>query len=85
MNNKTIVITGASSGLGLAVARQLAATGARLVMVSRDPARGAAARDEVAGGATGPDPIFMAADLSSQQSIRELAAVLHQQIGRAHV
>jgi NAD(P)-dependent dehydrogenase (short-subunit alcohol dehydrogenase family) len=77
MSNKTIVITGASSGLGLAIARQLAATGARLVMVSRDPARGRAAREQVTSVATGPEPIFLAADLSSQESIRGLAAVLH--------
>jgi len=78
MSNKTILITGASSGLGLAIARQLAASGARLIMVSHDPVRGVAARDEVAGVATGPDPIFLPADLSSRQSIRDLGAVLHQ-------
>jgi NAD(P)-dependent dehydrogenase (short-subunit alcohol dehydrogenase family) len=85
MNKKTIVITGASSGLGLAIARQLAATGARLIMVSRDPARGAAARDEVAGVATGPDPIFLAADLSSQRLIRDLASVLHRRFASIDV
>jgi retinol dehydrogenase 12 len=77
MSNKTIVITGASSGVGLAAARQLAANGARLVMVSHDPARGRAAREQVASVATGLEPIFLAADLSSQESIRGLAAVLH--------
>jgi len=78
MSEKTIVITGASSGIGLAAARQLAATGARLIMVSRDPSRGSAARDEVAAIASGPEPIFIAVDLSSQRSIRDLAAVLHE-------
>ena len=78
MSNKTIVITGASSGLGLAIARQLSAGGARLVMVSRDPARGRAAREEVASVATGPEPTFLAADLSSQDSIRRLVAVLYE-------
>jgi NAD(P)-dependent dehydrogenase (short-subunit alcohol dehydrogenase family) len=43
-NSKTIVITGASSGIGLAASRQLAASGAHVVMISRDPARGVAAR-----------------------------------------
>jgi NAD(P)-dependent dehydrogenase (short-subunit alcohol dehydrogenase family) len=77
MSDKTIVITGASSGVGLAAARQLAANGARLVVVSRDHERGAAARDNVASVATGAEPIFLAADLSSQRSIHALAAVLH--------
>ena len=83
--NKTILITGASSGVGLAIARQLAAIGDRLVLVSRDPGRGAAARDEVAGIATGPDPIFLPADLSSQDSIRGLAAVLHERFSSIDV
>lgn len=78
MNNKTILITGASSGLGLAVARQLAALGVSLVMVSRDRVRGAAARDEIATVATGAEPIFLAADLSSRRSIRDLASELHE-------
>ena len=74
---KTILLTGASSGIGFAAARQLAAAGAAVIMVSRDPARGAAARDQVARVAARPEPIFVAADLSSQQSIRTLAAELH--------
>ena len=74
---KTMLVTGASSGIGFATARQLAAAGAAVIMVSRDRTRGAAARDQVAGVAAGPEPVFEAADLSSQQSIRTLAAELH--------
>jgi NAD(P)-dependent dehydrogenase (short-subunit alcohol dehydrogenase family) len=76
-DTKTVLITGASSGIGLATSRQLAAGGANIVMVSRDPARGATARDEVASIATGPEPIFIACDLASQRQIRRLADDLH--------
>jgi NAD(P)-dependent dehydrogenase (short-subunit alcohol dehydrogenase family) len=84
-DSKTIVITGASSGIGLAASRQLAAGGAHMVMISRERVRGAAARDEVARIATGPEPVFLAADLSSQSSVRALAALLHKRLGSIDV
>src|SRR5437660_1016145 len=72
-----ILITGASSGIGLAAARQLAALGAEVVMVSRDLARGVDARNRVAAVATRCEPAFLPADLSSLASIRDLAGRLH--------
>ncbi len=36
LNEQTIVITGASSGIGLATARQAVSQGVRVVLVSRD-------------------------------------------------
>src|SRR5262245_30882792 len=53
MNGKTIVITGATSGIGQIAAERLAALGARLVMVARDRERGerALARLRECGGA----------------------------------
>jgi NAD(P)-dependent dehydrogenase (short-subunit alcohol dehydrogenase family) len=44
---KTAIVTGASSGLGLVVAEQLAAHGARVVMAVRDPAKGERVRAEI--------------------------------------
>jgi NAD(P)-dependent dehydrogenase (short-subunit alcohol dehydrogenase family) len=73
-----VLITGASSGIGLAAAQQLAALGAEGVMVSRGLGRGAAARERVESVATGRKPSFLAADLSSLASVRELAARLHE-------
>ena len=73
-----ILITGASRGIGLAAAGQLAASGVEVVMVSRDPDRGAAARDRVAAVASGPEPSYLAADLSSLDSVRDLAERLRQ-------
>jgi NAD(P)-dependent dehydrogenase (short-subunit alcohol dehydrogenase family) len=73
-----VVVTGASSGIGLAAASLLAAGGAEVLLVSRDLSRGLAARDQVAALATGLQPTFLAADLSSQASIRDLSARLHE-------
>jgi NAD(P)-dependent dehydrogenase (short-subunit alcohol dehydrogenase family) len=39
MRGKVVVITGATSGIGRIAAERLAALGARIVMVARDPAR----------------------------------------------
>ena len=53
VRDKVIVITGASSGLGLETARQLAGQGGQIVMIARDQARGEHARSRVAVAATG--------------------------------
>ena len=47
-NERTALITGASRGLGLALARGMAARGWNLILTARDPERLGAARDELA-------------------------------------
>lgn len=51
LRDKVAVITGGSVGIGLAVAKGLAAEGAHVVLVARDPSRLEAARAEVAASA----------------------------------
>lgn len=71
--DKTALVTGANSGLGKAVCRALAARGARVLMVARDPERGEQARDELVA-ATGNDRLeLLIADLKSQAQVRRLA------------
>ena len=45
---KIVLITGGSKGIGFACARAFAAEGARVAIVSRDPANLARAREELA-------------------------------------
>jgi NAD(P)-dependent dehydrogenase (short-subunit alcohol dehydrogenase family) len=75
VNGKQVLITGATSGIGLAAAEGLAARGARLAIVARSEsrARDAVARIRAAGGATASVDVLLA-DLSSQASVRRLAA-----------
>jgi NAD(P)-dependent dehydrogenase (short-subunit alcohol dehydrogenase family) len=73
MKDKIVVITGASSGIGLATARELARRGAEVAMVCRDAERANAAREDVGAAATGPQPQVFLADLSVQRDIRRLA------------
>jgi NAD(P)-dependent dehydrogenase (short-subunit alcohol dehydrogenase family) len=71
MPAKTIVITGATDGLGRQVALALAADGHRLILHGRRPEALARLRDEVAAGG-GADPVTVRADLSSLADVRTL-------------
>jgi NAD(P)-dependent dehydrogenase (short-subunit alcohol dehydrogenase family) len=76
LRGRTAVVTGATSGLGRAAARQLAALGARVVLVGRDAAKAEAARRDIVA-ATGNDAVAVAlADLSLLADVRRLARSL---------
>jgi NAD(P)-dependent dehydrogenase (short-subunit alcohol dehydrogenase family) len=47
LSGKTCLVTGASSGLGLAAAKKFAAAGANVVMLCRDVQKGETAREEI--------------------------------------
>jgi retinol dehydrogenase 13 len=79
------LITGASSGLGKAVARALAVRGDRVLMVARDLVRGESVRKELeaATGNTGIE--LLVADLASQSQVRRLAAEVQMATDRLHL
>jgi retinol dehydrogenase-12 len=85
LDGQIMVVTGATSGIGKVTARGLAARGAEVVVVGRDAKRGADALAEVAAAATGAPPVLLQADLSSQASIRALAAELGRRYPRIDV
>lgn len=47
LHNQHVLITGGSSGIGLALAKQATAAGARVSLIARDPAKLAAAREAI--------------------------------------
>ncbi|MBX9727705.1 MAG: SDR family NAD(P)-dependent oxidoreductase, partial [Sphingopyxis sp.] len=70
---KTAVITGASSGIGLVVARELASDGWRVIAHGRDPARSAAALAEIKAAAPRAQVDMLLADLSEMAQVAALA------------
>ncbi len=72
MQGKLVLVTGATAGIGKEIAVELGRRGARLVIGSRDAARGARAAEEIrAAGAPAVDVLPL--DTSSQGSIRDFA------------
>ena len=73
-----VVITGATSGIGGAIARELATRGAHLTLLARDEAKAAVTATELAslpGAAGSPDVIRC--DLADLGSVRRAAGALH--------
>ena len=85
MNGKVVIVTGANAGIGKAAASKLAEMGAHIIMVARDERRGQLAQQEIktASGSTRVD--LLIADLSSQQSIRQLATSIQHGYERVDV
>jgi NAD(P)-dependent dehydrogenase (short-subunit alcohol dehydrogenase family) len=74
VRDKRIVMTGATNGIGLAAAKQLAGLGARLAIVARSAERGADAVFKI--GSTDVDVLI--ADVSSQSDVRRVAQEILQ-------
>jgi NAD(P)-dependent dehydrogenase (short-subunit alcohol dehydrogenase family) len=72
MAQRTAIVTGASSGIGLALARLLGQEGHSLTIASRRPERLEAARIDLE--AEGHDVVAVAADLGDEEAIRRVVA-----------
>jgi NAD(P)-dependent dehydrogenase (short-subunit alcohol dehydrogenase family) len=78
VNNKTVVVTGASDGIGAASAGQLAAWGADVVIVGRSPAKTKAVADRL------QVPSYVA-DFTKLSDVRRLAEELRRDLPRIDV
>src|SRR6185369_11798023 len=77
-NTRTALVTGATSGIGRAIAEALAAAGLTVVLVARDEARGEAVRNDIAT-TTGNDRISVVpGDLADLASVRRAARAIER-------
>ncbi|MGH8981948.1 MAG: SDR family NAD(P)-dependent oxidoreductase [Acidimicrobiales bacterium] len=73
-DNPTILVTGATDGLGRALANRLAADGARLILHGRSPEKLHDTAQEIADRHGSPLPTTLVADLAELAQVRRLAA-----------
>ncbi|HMQ47025.1 MAG TPA: SDR family NAD(P)-dependent oxidoreductase [Saprospiraceae bacterium] len=85
MSLKTSIVTGATSGLGFATAKALAAKGHEVILVARSQQKGEIALDKIHQESPNAQLHLITADLSQQASIRKLATQIEQQFPKIDV
>ena len=74
MQGKNVLVTGATNGIGLAAGQALAALGASVAIVGRSANKTRVAAAQISAASKGATVATFVADLSSQASVRALAA-----------
>ncbi len=85
MQPKTILITGATDGIGKQTALELARQGHHLLIHGRSPARGEETVQEILRTTKNPNIEFLRADFASLSDVRQLAALVTEQYPRLDV
>ena len=79
LDKAVVIVTGASAGIGLAVARALAARGATVVLAARDAAKLAALEKEIPGSLAVPT------DMRDPEAVRALVRKAKEAFGRVDI
>lgn len=85
IKGKVVIVTGASSGIGEATARQFAREGAKVVLAARRVDRLQALAQEIAAMGTGAEAFVVQADLSKLEDIQSLIKQTLDKYGRIDV
>jgi NAD(P)-dependent dehydrogenase (short-subunit alcohol dehydrogenase family) len=84
-SGRTVVVTGANSGLGFEATRVFAQKGADVVMACRSRERGAEAREEIRSAVESPSLSVLELDLADLDSIRSFVERFEQEYDDLHV
>jgi 3-oxoacyl-[acyl-carrier protein] reductase len=83
---RNILITGASQGLGKALAQAYVAAGAQVVLCARNAETLAATRAEIAAGATAQQRVLaLPCDVANEAQVQHLVEYALQELGAIHV
>ncbi len=85
LRDKVAVVTGGSSGIGLATARVFLDEGALVAICGRDAARLAAAKSALAGNGSRERLLAVQCDVLDKQAVERLAAAVEQWSGRCDI
>jgi NAD(P)-dependent dehydrogenase (short-subunit alcohol dehydrogenase family) len=86
LSRRVVLITGGSRGLGLVLARQAVAEGARVAICARDEAELArAGHKQVLAGAAESDVLTLSRDLTNEAEVRSMVAEVETRLGPVDV
>lgn len=85
VTDRVAVVTGGSSGIGREVVRELGWRGASVVLVSRASGSGAAVAADIRHETGNEGVVFMPADLSSMEEVRDAIARIRDRYDRVHL
>ena len=76
---KTLIVTGGGSGIGRCTAHELAALGARVVLLGRKEDKLKAVADEIRED-TGREALFFTCDIRDEEKVRDTVAAIYKQV-----
>jgi NAD(P)-dependent dehydrogenase (short-subunit alcohol dehydrogenase family) len=85
MENKTVAITGANTGIGLQTAKVLAKQGAKIIALCRNPGKGYAALKAIEEYSGRDDVELIQLDLSDLSSVRKAASEIESKVKKLDV
>jgi NAD(P)-dependent dehydrogenase (short-subunit alcohol dehydrogenase family) len=85
VKDKVVLITGASSGIGVETARGMALRGAHVLITGRDRERTSAVAERLIDETRNPSIEPLIADFSSLQQVKRLAEEVQSKVGRLDV